>query len=94
LGTNTENIFLVALWGNQNENTLQPCFRPQVKDDNNYDFLTKLLINIGVVVPNPATVQAALAAVGKEHCLLGKAAGTVSLQARVVCRQYTCLLCT
>ncbi|CAL1159273.1 unnamed protein product, partial [Cladocopium goreaui] len=44
-----------------------------VKDDNNYDFLTKLLINIGVVVPNPATVQAALAAVGKEHCLLGKA---------------------
>ena len=73
---------------------MQPCFRPQVKDDNNYEFLTKLLINIGAIVPNPATVKEALVAVGKEHLLLGKAAGTVSLQARVVCRKYTCLLCT
>lgn len=53
---------------------------PQVRDKNNYDFLTKLLIKIGARVPASGDTEAALVHVAKKHSLLGDDITAATLQ--------------
>ena len=52
----------------------------QVKDENNEEFLTKLMLKIGVLVPSPATLETALGHIAKRHSLLGNSASTTAME--------------
>ena len=52
----------------------------QVKDENNEAFLTKLFLNIGVVVPSAVSMETALGHTAKKHWLLGRSASTTALE--------------
>ena len=49
---------------------------PQVRDSNNYEFVTKLLLKIGPFVPLAQNVSLALQQIAQEHELLGEDASS------------------
>ena len=53
----------------------------QVKDTQNFDFVMKLLSNVGVIVPPISYVERALAEVAKSEYLLGEMATGSQLEA-------------
>ena len=64
-----------------------------MRDHNNYDFLTKLLIKIGARVPVAGDIETGLVHVAKKHSLLGDGITAATLQVRgddiyVLIRQF------
>ena len=54
-----------------------------MKNEENYKFLTKLMLQVGAIAPPSAFLEAALVEVAREHHLLGESATASMLEARV-----------